>query len=120
VPRSNLLKETTRSLRKRTTPSEQLFWKAVRNRQLKGRKFLRQFAIPFEIDGQKRFFIADFYCAKQKLVIEIDGAIHETQKDYDTLRTEIIKKLGTNVIRFNNEEIELNITGVLEKIEKFL
>lgn len=120
MPRSILLKETTILLRKRLTPSEQLFWNAIRNRQLKGRKFLRQFAIPFEIDGQKRFFIADFYCAEQKLVIEIDGAIHETQKEYDTFRTEIINKLGINVIRFRNEVIEQNLPEVLEKVEKYL
>ena len=50
-------------------------------------------------------FIADFYCNQINLVVEIDGGIHEQQKDYDKLRTEIINLYGIKVIRFTNDEI---------------
>jgi len=55
--------------------------------------------------GKKRFFIADFYCARLKLVLEIDGKIHERQKDYDQLRTFIINQLGIRVVRVTNEAV---------------
>ena len=74
----NLIKQTVRDLRKNQTLSEVKIWKAVRNRKLKGKKFLRQHPIRFNMDGRKRFFIADFYCHEKNLVVEIDGKIHQT------------------------------------------
>ena len=88
--RNILIKETVRSLRINSTKGEKIFWEAVRNRKINGKKFLRQFPIKFEIFGQKRFFIADFYCFECKLVVELDGKIHERQKDYDEMRTQLI------------------------------
>ena len=116
----NLIKETTRSLRRRSTQSEEIFWEAVRNRKINDKKFQRQFPIKFEYFGQQRFLIADFYCHEHKLVVEIDGPIHERQKDYDEMRTEIINRLGIRVIRIKNEEIETNIEKVLSDIMKYL
>ncbi|HEX9062748.1 MAG TPA: endonuclease domain-containing protein [Clostridia bacterium] len=112
------ISEITRELRKRQTKSEKAFWELVRNRNL-GEKFVRQFAISFEYEDKNRFFIADFYCHDKKLVVEIDGKIHEKQKDYDKLRTQIINQLGITVIRFTNEEIE-NIDLVKEKLMKLI
>ncbi|MFQ5706095.1 MAG: endonuclease domain-containing protein [bacterium] len=110
------IKQTVRKLRKEQTKSESMFWQAVRNRKLKGKKFLRQHPICFEIDGRTRFFIEDFYCHEKRFVVEIDGKIHLKQKDYDALRTHIINVLGMKVIRFKNEEIERNLEAVLECI----
>ena len=81
---------------------------------------MRQFPLTFEIDGFPRFFVADFYCHEFRLVIEIDGKIHERQKDYDEVRTYIINCLGYKVIRFKNEEVQNNLDSVLVNIEKFL
>ena len=55
-------------------------------------------------------FIADFYCQKAKLIIEIDGAEHFTEEGRikDDLRTEILEKYGLTVIRFTNRQIEKN------------
>ena len=92
----------------------------VRNRRIKNKKFNRQYPIRFEYDGQKRFFVADFYCHEFKLVVEIDGGIHETQKDYDALRTSIIKNLGMRVIRFKNEEVLNSMDKVVAKMEREL
>ncbi len=78
-----------------------------------GKKFLRQHPIVFKIDGKERFFIADFYCRERKLVLEIDGAIHIKQKEYDHFRDLIIQELGLRVIRVKNETIE-------NELDKFL
>ncbi len=114
------IKEVCRSLRKNSTPAEKLFWQVVRNRKVKGYKFNRQYPIVFEINDVRRFFIADFYCHQLRLVIEIDGGIHEKQKDYDKLRSEIINKLGLQVFRFSNIEVLNEIDVVIEKLEKII
>ena len=114
------IKELCRNLRHNAAPAEKVFWQTVRNRQINGYKFNRQYPIIFEIDDVKRFFIADFYCHQLRLVIEIDGGIHETQKDSDKLRTTIINRLGMNVFRFPNIEVLNEIDIVVEKLEKII
>ena len=115
-----MIKETTRNLRKNSTDAESIFWNVVRNRKLCGNKFNRQYPITFEIDGRARFFVADFYNSEQNLVVEIDGLIHLSQKEYDELRTYIVNKLGIKVIRFRNEDIINNLDNVLIKLKKEL
>ena len=83
---NKLIKTTARSLRRHQTDAEELLWKVIRNRKLANRKFLRQHPIEFEWNGQKRFFIADFFCHEAMLVIELDGKIHDLQKDRDAMR----------------------------------
>ncbi len=114
------IKEVSRSLRKNSTPAEKLFWQTIRNRQILGYKFNRQYPIVFEINDIRRFFIADFYCHQLRLVIEIDGGIHEKQKDYDKLRSAIIKRLGMHVFRFSNKEVLNDINVLVEKLEKII
>lgn len=106
-----------RDLRKRATLAEIIFWNAVRNRKFMNKKINRQFPIFFDLLGKETFFIADFYCHEEKLVIEIDGGYHERQKEYDSLRTELINQLGIRVIRFKNEEVEKDLTSVLIKLK---
>ncbi|PKD44989.1 endonuclease domain-containing protein [Rhodohalobacter barkolensis] len=97
--------ELARELRKNATPPEKLLWAEMRNRQVCGKKFLRQHPLIYEEDrGRLHFFIADFYCAEYKLVIELDGKIHDKQKYYDRERDLIIERLGLKVLRFKNEE----------------
>ena len=114
------LKEIVRLLRKNQTEAERKFWEIVRNRQIKGRKILRQYAIIFDYGESKRFFIADFICLETGLVIEIDGKIHLRQQDYDEIRSHIINRLGYKVIRFKNEEVLENIGKVKEKLKEYL
>lgn len=97
--------DVARNLRREQTPSEAIVWEIVRDRRINGKKFLRQHPIMFTYYGKKRFFVADFYCAKLKLVLEIDGKIHERQKDYDEMRTFIINQLGIKVVRVTNEAV---------------
>ncbi|MAB65823.1 MAG: hypothetical protein CL662_03200, partial [Bacteroidetes bacterium] len=63
------------------------------------------------------FYIADFYCAEHKLIVEIDGKVHDYQKDYDRQRTIVLENLGLKVIRFKNEEL-VNEELVFERIMK--
>lgn len=97
--------DVARNLRREQTPSEAMVWEIVRNRRINGRKFLRQHPIWFRYHGKKRFFIADFYCAQLKLVLEIDGKVHERQREYDEFRTFIINQLGIRVVRVTNEVV---------------
>ena len=112
--------QVVRELRKEETLAEKKFWNLVRNRQINGMKFRRQYPISFEWDDQIKHFIADFYCHESKLVIEIDGGIQELQKNYDILRTYIINQLRIKVIRFSNKEVLNNIESVLVKLKKFV
>ena len=102
--------EKRKKLRKNQTEPEKKLWQYLRNKQLKGNKFFRQYGI-----GE---YIADFYCPKLKLVIEIDGESHFNDEaiEYDRIRTEYFNSLGIKVIRFTNTEVMKNIEGVLIKI----
>jgi len=98
-------KKRCRELRKHQTPAEERFWDLVRDRKLCDLKFYRQHPLFVELDGRTRFFIADFYCHECNLAIEIDGAIHEKQKEQDEYRERILNMLGTAVLRFANSDI---------------
>jgi very-short-patch-repair endonuclease len=88
------------------TEAERIVWELVRNRRLDGKKFLRQHKIIHENSFDSfQFFIADFYCAEEKLIVEIDGEIHESQKEYDLWRTSVLNELGLRVLRIKNEEV---------------
>ena len=115
----DLVRQTVRYLRKNQTKAEKIFWEVVRHRRFYRNKFLRQHPIIFEWDDRKRFFVADFYCYKAKLVVEIDGGIHEKQKDYDRLREDVLKcYLDLRVIRFSNEMVINNLEKALRQLKK--
>ena len=109
-----------KKLRKGGTKAEKLLWGYVKNRKFKGMKFLRQHPVHFKLENAKRCFIADFYCAEHKLIIEIDGKVHEKQEEYDEYRSYSLGNLGYKVIRFKNEEILSNINAALAKIEFYI
>ena len=94
-----------RENRKKPTEAEKKVWQILRGKKMLGLKFLRQNPIFYKKDNKRKFFIADFYCFKKRLVIEIDGKIHLNQKDYDQARTEIMKTKRIKVIRIKNEEL---------------
>jgi very-short-patch-repair endonuclease len=110
------IKATCRWLRRNQTQAEEAFWDLVRNRNILQKKFYRQYPILFEYESVPGFFVADFYCHECSLVIEIDGGIHEKQKEYDSKRTLIINELGINVIRFSNESVLDNIERVRKEL----
>jgi very-short-patch-repair endonuclease len=102
-----------RKLRKKQTDAKKFLWKCLRRKRLKGLKFRRQHPI-----GR---YIADFYCPEARLVIELDGKIHQVkdQKEYDRSRQEIIEMRGVRVLRIKNAEIGQDIESVIRKVLSF-
>ena len=114
------VKKITKDLRKNMTPSEVLLWKNLKGKKLDGYKFLRQHPIFYQRNfTDLRFFVADFYCAEAKLVIELDGKIHDFQKQYDDWREEILKSKNLNVLRIKNNELK-HLDSVIKKIKTAL
>ncbi len=107
-----IAKTLCRELRKNSTEAEDILWQRLRNHKQMHKKFYRQYPIYFDLLGRETFYIADFYCYQNRLVIEIDGAYHKYQKRKDELRTEVINQLGIKVIRFKNDD-------VIKDIKKF-
>jgi len=97
-------------LRNNMTKAEQVLWEHLQKNKVGGYRFKPQHPI--------KFFIVDFYCHKAKLVIEIDGNIHEIQqiKERDEGRTYEINELGLKLIRFTNDEVINETKKVVEKI----
>ncbi len=109
-------KEVARDLRKRSTPAEKILWQALRANRLNGLAFNRQRPIYHDITGREAFFIADFYCHQARLVIEIDGGIHQEHIEQDEERTRILNLLGLRVLRFTNREVFEELAAVLQTI----
>ena len=86
-----------RRLRQSQTLAEKTLWTLVRNRRLGGFKFPRQVAID-------RYF-ADFVREAAKVIVELDGPVHDGQEEYDARRTEILELFGYIVVRFRNEQV---------------
>ena len=103
-----------KELRKNMTPAEKMLWQRLRNYQLDGFYFRRQHPI--------KYFIADFYCAKADLIVEVDGGVHNDPdaQEWDINRTAELEKSGITVIRFTNEEVFNDIEGVIQKIRQQL
>ncbi len=103
-------KSQRRSLRRRMTTAERTVWSRLRSSRLSRYKFRRQTSIGT--------YIVDFYCAKKKLIIEIDGDVHafSTQECHDICRQKHLELLGFRVLRFTNGEVRDSMTAVLERI----
>jgi very-short-patch-repair endonuclease len=109
-----------RELRRNMTKSELVLWKELRNRKFMGLKFVRQQPLIYQvIDNQPRYFIADFVCYEKRMIIEVDGAIHEFQKEEDEHRKNILRSLDFNILRIKNEEVK-EIGTVMEKIRTYI
>ncbi|CAH8284655.1 leucyl-tRNA synthetase [Mariniflexile fucanivorans] len=108
---SHLLLERARDMRAKPTLAEAALWEQLRNKNLDS-KFRQQHLI-----GD---FIVDFVCLSKKLIVEVDGKIHESQLEEDAKRTEILENDYYKVVRFTNEEVLGNIENVLEKIQNEL
>ena len=100
---------TAKMLRKNMTKEEKHLWF----------DFLRTYPIRFSRQKVLGKYIADFYCAQAKLIIELDGSEHYTAegKQYDEERTAFLEKYGLSVIRILNSEIHKNFRGVCEYID---
>jgi very-short-patch-repair endonuclease len=103
-----VIRDRARELRRTQTPAEKRLWANLRDRQLGGFKFRRQYPI-----GR---FVVDFYCASRRLVIEVDGDSHAEQVAYDSARSEWLGGRGYRVVRFSNREVDRELDAVLEAI----
>jgi very-short-patch-repair endonuclease len=99
-----------RTMREEPTPAEAILWEALRGRRLGGLKFRRQHPI--------NAYILDFWCPECRLVVELDGAIHEQQdqREHDKMRQRHLEAYGYTVLRFSNEEVLNNLPRVLQII----
>ena len=101
-------------MRKNPTKAVSILWGILRNFRSEGYLFRRQH--PLDI------FIADFYCHKLKLVVEVDGEVHQTEDsiDYDFGRSSELEKHGIKVVRFKNDEIIRDLDSVVNKINNLI
>lgn len=102
-----------KALRQNETRAEKVLWEKLKNNQLNGLKFRRQHLISL--------YIADFYCHKLKLIIEIDGDYHKEieQMAKDAERSKDLNLSDIHVMRFTNEEVLQNTNTVIEQIRQF-
>ena len=98
-----------KALRKNMTPWERKLWY----------EFLRDYPVRFQRQKAIDNYIADFYCAKARLIIELDGGGHYTEEqiEKDRMRTEAFKKQNIKVLRICNLDIDRNFNGVCEYID---
>jgi very-short-patch-repair endonuclease len=102
------LKPRARQMRTEATPAEELLRERLRGRKVQGARFRRQHTISR--------FVVDFYCAEARLVIEVDGPIHDDQVQEDAQRQAILESQGFRVLRFTNASVEREMDAVLSKI----
>ncbi len=104
--------QRARVLRREMTPMEKKLWYEILARKILGARFLRQKPIGI--------YIADFYCPRAKLIIEVDGDSHDATPAYDAKRTKFFNSLGIKVIRFDNGEVARGLAMVADDIENEL
>lgn len=107
----NKNKQFRQNLRNNLTVAEATLWNYLKNKQLKGRKFRRQYSV-----GN---YVLDFYCPDERIAIELDGSVHSgiIASNYDDDRTAYLNNLNIKVIRFENIEVLQDIDRVILAIE---
>lgn len=110
---SHQIFENAKQLRNNPTFAESLLWEYLRTKPL-GHKFRRQHPIGI--------YIADFYCHSLKLIIEVDGSIHDSAeaKAKDESRENILATEGIKFLRFRNEDIAANSSNAIKMIENYI
>jgi len=109
IARKIRTRAVARELRRRRTETEQRVWDVVRRRQIHGLQFRQQHPI-----GP---YVVDFVCYSARLVVEIDGAVHNQQREYDVERDDYLQQMGYTVLRFSVDRILNDMGGVLSEIE---
>jgi very-short-patch-repair endonuclease len=106
----NQLAANARSLRRNATSAERRLWQGLRCQQIGGFRFRRQVML----GG----FIADFACFEARMVIEVDGATHSTDREValDAARSAALAAQGYDILRFTNDDVFRNLDGVFETI----
>ncbi|HNY04397.1 MAG TPA: endonuclease domain-containing protein [Candidatus Woesebacteria bacterium] len=102
------LTQMAKKNRHNPTEAEEIIWQQILRYKKTGYKFSRQKPI--------NRFIADFYCSKINLAIEIDGGSHIKKRENDILRDKFLSQIGIQTIRFTNQEVLFDLNGVRQKI----
>lgn len=110
LPYKHNLISTARTLRKNMTPQERHLWY----------DFLKSYPARFQRQKAIGNYIADFYCHKANLIVEVDGSQHFTEKSLacDSVRTEQLQEFGVTVIRFSNYDVNTNFYSVCSEIDR--
>ncbi|MFL6290348.1 MAG: endonuclease domain-containing protein [Thermoanaerobaculia bacterium] len=107
---SPLTRVRSRELRQEQTPAERAMWTLLRDHRLGSLKFRRQYPIGI--------FIVDFCCRERKLVVELDGEVHDSdpQRAWDENRDIYLQQRGFKVLRFRNESVFEDPDSILQRI----
>jgi very-short-patch-repair endonuclease len=114
LPYNKNLKQFARELRNNSTLSEVLLWMRIKGKQLRGYQFLRQKPLDR--------YIADFYCQRLRLVLEVDGYAHydAEARENDRLRDSILQRYGLSIVRIDDRDVKRDINNVLREIEAYM
>ena len=112
VPKNGDMLPRARELRREMTPQEKKLWY----------QFLRHYPVKIYKQRIIESFIADFYCSRAQLVIELDGAQHTTEQNllYDRERSSVFSQYGLEVLRFSNHEVDFQFESVCERIHQVI
>jgi very-short-patch-repair endonuclease len=102
--------QRAKELRREMTPAEKILWEELRANKL-GVHFRRQQVI--------QGFIVDFYCHRAGLAVEVDGDVHDLQKEEDERREKVLSEMGLKMVRFQNEEVLRNLAIVVGQIKEW-
>lgn len=106
------LSEIAKGFRKNPTKAERIIWRYLRDKKIFSEKFRRQHPL--------YHFIVDFYCHSKKLIIEIDGEVHQFTFVRDQARDKLFQDHGYHILHFTNEEVFFHIDQVLVSIHQAL
>jgi len=112
LPYNKNLKQYSQENRNESTLGEILLWEGLKKKQMLGYTFNRQKPL--------LNYIADFYCKRLSLVIEVDGDSHIGNENYDKIRQVEIEELGLTVLRFDDDYLRQNLNGVLLEVEEWI
>jgi cyclase len=103
--------ELAKALRRKMTTCEKKLWQRLRDHKIANLKFRRQHPI--------QWYIADFYCHEVRLVVEVDGPIHQSpeQVEHDRQRDGVMNDLGIKVLRFSNDQVRYHLHQVIKEIK---
>ena len=110
TPKSDWMRRRAQDLRKNMTLEERILWY----------QFLKTYPVQWNRQKVLGPYIADFYCKRAKLIIELDGSQHYEAggQDYDHQRTDYLQSLGYTVLRFSNTDVKTNLSGVCAVIDR--
>ncbi len=112
APLYEKLKPIIQELRRSPTPAERVLWESLRTNQIEGVQFRRQHPI--------ERFVVDFYCREARLVVEVDGEIHQYTAEEDAIRQQFLEAMGLRVIRFSNDQVFGALGEVVERIKQIV